>query len=114
MTKLILPIIFPFILAISEEKLELFFSQNHLASQGQANQLSALIPYLTEESSGKSSRDKRKLLISRMLAGESLGNTEEILPMLIEDENSVDLKNFYLYQDMLEQGKIYAKNVPGP
>lgn len=47
-----------------------------------------------------------------MLAGQSLEETEEILPMLIEDTDSVDLKNFYLFQEMLQKGirKIVTNN----
>ena len=39
-----------------------------------------------------------------MLAGQSLEEIEEILPMLIEDTDSVDLKNFYLFQEMIQKG----------
>ena len=68
------------------------------------NQLNTLIPYLSQDSNSKNSRDNRKLLISRMLAGQSLEEIEEILPMLIEDTDSVDLKNFYLFQEMIQKG----------
>ena len=96
--------LFTSVFTLSTEKLRLFFNQNQLTSSGQMNQLNTLIPYLSQDSNSKSSRDNRKLLISRMLAGQSLGETEEILPMLVEDSDSVDLKNFYLFQEMLQKG----------
>ena len=104
--------LFTSVFTLSTDKLRLFFNQNQLTSHGQMNQLNTLIPYLSQDSNSKSSRDNRKLLISRMLAGQSLEETEEILPMLIEDTDSVDLKNFYLFQEMLQKGirKIVTNN----
>ena len=96
--------LFTFVFTLSTDKLRLFFNQNQLTSSGQMNQLNTLIPYLSQDSNSKSSRDNRKLLISRMLAGQSLEETQEILPMLIDDTDSVDLKNFYLFQEMLQKG----------
>lgn len=96
--------LFTFVFTLSTDKIRLFFNQNQLTSSGQMNQLNTLIPYLAQEPSSKNSRDNRKLLISRMLAGQSLEETEEILPMLVEDSDSVDLKNFYLFQEMMQKG----------
>ena len=49
--------------------------------------------------------DNKDLLIMMMMSGGNMGDMGSILPLLLLDDDSVDFKNFFLYSNMLKQGK---------
>ena len=81
--------------------------QNSVQNPNQANQMNMMLPLLLldDDKSTKSS-DNKNMLIMMMMQGDNMGDMNSILPLLMLDDDSVDFKNFFLYSNMLKQGKI--------
>ena len=59
---------------------------------------------LDDDDKNKTS-DNTNMLIMMMMSGGNMGDMNNILPLLLLDDDSVDFKNFFLYSNMLKQGK---------
>ena len=94
------------VLAIDSTLLMLMMQQNSVQNPNQANQMNMMLPLLLldDDKSTKSS-DNKDLQIMMMMQGDNMGDMNSILPLLMLDDDSVDFKNFFLYSNMLKQGK---------
>lgn len=61
-----------------------------------------------DDDSKNSTLTNKELLVFMMMQGDSMGSTNQILPLLfLDDENSkLDFKSFFLYSNMLKQGEF--------
>ena len=86
----------------------LMMNQNSVENPSQANQMSMMLPLLLLDKDDKSSKtsDNKDLLILMMMQGENMGDSNAILPLLMLDDDSIDFKSFFLYSNMLNQGKL--------
>ena len=96
------------VLAIDSTMLMLMMQQNSVQNPNQANQMNMMLPLLLLDDDKKSTKssDNKNMLIMMMMQGDSMGDMNSILPLLMMDDDSVDFKNFFLYSNMLKQGKI--------
>ena len=73
--------------------------------------MNMIIPYLLmqdDDDSKNSTLTNKEMLVFMMMQGDSMGSTNQILPLLfLDDENSkLDFKSFFLYSNMLKQGEF--------
>ena len=61
-----------------------------------------------DDDSKNSTLTNKEMLVFMMMQGDSMGSTNQILPLLfLDDENSkLDFKSFFLYSNMLKQGEF--------
>ena len=55
------------------------------------------------------SEENRDLLMLMMMQGGNLDDSGAILPLLLLDDNSLYFKNFFLYSNMLRQGRLISE-----
>ena len=73
--------------------------------------MNMMLPLLLLDDDDKNkTSDNTNLLIMMMMSGGNMGDMNNILPLLLLDDDSVDFKNFFLYSNMLKQGKILDSN----
>ena len=105
--------IFPFFLtvglALDSTLLMLMMQQNSVNNPGQARQMDHVLPLLLlDEKISNKSVDNKDLLVLMMMQGNTMGDTNAILPLLLLDDDSIDFRNFFLYSQMLKQGKLHV------
>ena len=98
----------PAFLALDSTMLMLLMNQNSVENPNQANQMSSILPFLLIKDDDKKSSDNKDLLILMMMQGGSLGDTSQILPLLMLDDDSLDFKTFFMYSNMLKQGNLIS------
>ena len=101
--------LFSAIFAIDSTMLMLMMNQNSVQNPTQANQMNMMLPLLLldkDESNSTKSSENKDLLILMMMQGASMGDSNAILPLLMLDDDSLDFKSFFLYSNMLNQGKF--------
>ena len=61
-----------------------------------------------DDDSKNATLTNKEMLVFMMMQGDSMGSTNQILPLLfLDDENSkLDFKSFFLYSNMLKQGEF--------
>ena len=103
----LLSFLFSAIFAIDSTLLMLMVNQNSVQNPTQGDQMSMMLPLLllNDEKTAKS-EDNKNLLIMMMMQGGNLADTNSILPLLMLENDSLDLKNFFLYSNMLKQGEF--------
>ena len=98
----------PAFLALDSTMLMLLMNQNSVENPNQANQMSSILPFLLIKDDDKKSSDNKDLLILMMMQGGSLGDTSQILPLLMLEDDSLDFKTFFMYSNMLKQGNLIS------
>ena len=95
------------VMAIDSTLFMLMMQQNSVQNPNQANQMNMMLPLLLLDDDKKSTKssDNKNMLIMMMMQGDNMGDMNSILPLLMMDDDSVDFKNFFLYSNMLKQGK---------
>ena len=72
--------------------------------------MNMLIPFLLmqdDDDAKNATLSNKEMLLFMMMQGDSMGNTESILPLLfLDDDSDIDFKSFFLYSNMLKQGKL--------
>ena len=102
----------PAFLALDSTMLMLLMNENSVDNPNQANQMSSILPFLLIKDDDKKSSDNKDLLILMMMQGGSMGDTSQILPLLMLDDDSLDFKTFFMYSNMLKQGNLISLKYP--
>ena len=106
------------ILAIDSTLLMLMMNQNSVQNPSQGNQMNMMLPLLLLKDNDKKTDENKNLMIMMMMQGGNMDDTQNILPMLMLSDDSVDFKSFFLYSNMLKQGKysfkIFKKSIYKP
>lgn len=103
-----LPVFLSTVFAIDSTMLMLFMSQKSIENGHQANQMSNLLPFILLDDD-KSKSDNKNLMIMMMMQGENMGDSNLMLPLLLTDDDELDFKIFFLYQNMMIHGKLNLK-----
>ena len=94
------------VLALDSTLLMLLMNQNSVGNPNQANQMNMMLPLLLLDDEDAKSADNKNLLIMMMMQGGDMGDSQAILPLLLLGDGDVDFKSFFLYSNMLKQGKL--------
>ena len=97
------------IVAIDSTLLMLMMNQNSVQNPSQGNQMNMMLPLLLLKDDDKNSDENKNLMIMMMMQGGNMDDTQNILPMLMLSDDSVDFKSFFLYSNMLKQGKYSSE-----
>ena len=97
------------ILAIDSTLLMLMMNQNSVQNPAQGNQMNMMLPLLLLKDDDKKTDENKNLMIMMMMQGGKMDDTQNILPMLMMSDDSLDFKSFFLYSNMLKQGKHYSQ-----
>ena len=97
------------IMAIDSTLLMLMMNQNLVQNPTQGNQMNMMLPLILLKDDDKKSDENKNLMIMMMMQGGNLDDTQNILPMLMMSDDSLDFKSFFLYSNMLKQGKYFSR-----
>ena len=99
------------IMAIDSTLLMLMMNQNSVQNPTQGNQMNMMLPLILLKDDDKKSDENKNLMIMMMMQGGNMDDTQSILPMLMMSDDSLDFKSFFLYSNMLKQGKYFFQIV---
>ena len=97
------------ILAIDSTLLMLMMNQNSVQNPSQGNQMNMMLPLILLKDDDKKTDENKNLMIMMMMQGGNMDDTQNILPMLMMSDDSLDFKSFFLYSNMLKQGKYFSR-----
>lgn len=95
--------------ALDSTLLMLLMQKQGVQNLNQATQINMMIPLLLLDSEDGKGKENSDMLMMMMMQGNSMGDMDSILPLLMLSDDSIDFQSLFLLMNMMKQGLYKRK-----